>query len=48
MIQANVEDQEASMARFLVGLNRDIANVMILQRYIQFNDIVHMAIKLEQ
>jgi hypothetical protein len=36
MIRANVEeDQEATMARFLSGLNRDIANVIELQQYVE-------------
>ena len=30
MIKANVEDREATMARFLNGLNKDIANVVEL------------------
>ena len=34
MIRANVvEDQEATMTRFLSGLNREIANVVELQHY---------------
>uniref|UniRef100_A0A2N9IM79 RNA-directed DNA polymerase n=1 Tax=Fagus sylvatica TaxID=28930 RepID=A0A2N9IM79_FAGSY len=46
MIRANVEeDQEATMARFLSGLNRDIANVIELQHYVEIEDMVHMAIK---
>ena len=49
MIRANVEeDREATMARFLVGLNRDIANVVELQHYVELDDMVHMAIKVEQ
>ena len=41
-IQANVkEDREATMARFLNGLNWDIANVVELE------NTVHMAIKVE-
>ena len=48
MIRANVEeDREATMARFLNGLNRDIANVVELQHYMEFEDMVHMAIKVE-
>lgn len=39
------EDREATMARFLVGLNRDIANVVELQHYVELEDMVHMAIK---
>ncbi|RVW21501.1 Transposon Ty3-I Gag-Pol polyprotein [Vitis vinifera] len=46
MIWANVEeDREATMARFLNGLNRDIANVVELQHYVELEDMVHMAIK---
>jgi ACT domain-containing protein len=48
MIRANVEDdREATMARFLNGLNRDIANVVELQHYMELEDMVHMAIKVE-
>ncbi|KAL6327536.1 hypothetical protein AAG906_021627 [Vitis piasezkii] len=46
MIRANVEeDREATMARFLNGLNRDIANMVELQHYVELEDMVHMAIK---
>ncbi|XP_030963718.1 uncharacterized protein LOC115984862 [Quercus lobata] len=49
MIWANVkEDREATMARFLNGLNQDIANVVKLQHYMELEDIVHMAIKVER
>ena len=49
MIRANVEeDIEATMARFLNGLNQDIDNVVELQYYVEFEDMVHMAIKVEQ
>ena len=42
MILANVEeDREATMARFLNGLNHDIANIIELQHYVE------MAIKVE-
>ena len=48
MIWANVEeDREATMARFLNGLNWDIANVVELQHYVELDDMVHMAIKVE-
>jgi hypothetical protein len=44
MIWANVvEDREATMARFLNGLNRDITNVVDLQHYMELEDMVHMA-----
>uniref|UniRef100_A0A2N9FQI2 Reverse transcriptase domain-containing protein n=1 Tax=Fagus sylvatica TaxID=28930 RepID=A0A2N9FQI2_FAGSY len=46
MIRANVEeDREATMARFLSGLNRDIANVIELQHYVEIEDMVHMGMK---
>jgi hypothetical protein len=49
MIRANVEeDREATMARFLSGLNRDIANVVELQHYVEVEDMVHMAMKVER
>jgi hypothetical protein len=36
------------MARFLNGLNRDIANVVELQHYVDLEDMVHMATKVER
>ena len=49
MIRANVEeDREATVARFLNWLNRDIANVVELQHYVELEDMVHMAIKVER
>ncbi|XP_012439934.1 uncharacterized protein LOC105765404 [Gossypium raimondii] len=49
MIRADVvKDREATMARFLAGLNRDIANVVELQRYVEVVDMVHVAIKVEK
>ena len=48
MIRANVdEDREATMARFLLGLNWEIANLVELQHYMELEDMVHMAIKIE-
>ncbi|KAL7105889.1 hypothetical protein ACP275_07G074800 [Erythranthe tilingii] len=48
MIRVNIEeDREATMARFLAGLNREIANVVELQHYVEMEDMVHMAIKIE-
>ncbi|GKV07032.1 hypothetical protein SLEP1_g18843 [Rubroshorea leprosula] len=48
MVRANVEeDREATMARFLHGLNRDIANVVELQHYVALEDMVHTAMKVE-
>ena len=49
MIRANVEeDREATMARFLYGLNREIADVVEMQHYVELTDMVHQAIKVEQ
>ncbi|KAL4319465.1 hypothetical protein GQ457_18G010360 [Hibiscus cannabinus] len=49
MIRANIdEDREATMARFLAGLNPEIANTVELQHYIEIEDMVHMAIKVER
>ena len=49
MIRANVvEDAEATMARFLGGLNREIANVVELHHYVDLEDMLHMAIKVER
>ena len=43
MIRANVKkDKDTTMARFLNGLNQDIANVVELE------DMVHMTIKVER
>ena len=36
------------MARFLVRLNREIANLVELQHYVELEDMVHMAIKIEK
>ena len=49
MIRADIEeDREATMARFLAGLNRDITNIVELQHYVEVTDMVHMAIKVEK
>jgi hypothetical protein len=49
MIRANfVEDREATMTRFLNGLNRDIAIVVELQHYMELEDMIHMTTKVER
>lgn len=49
MIRANVERaREATMARFLNGLNRDIANVVEMQHYVELEDMLHVAMKVER
>jgi len=46
MIRANmIEDREATMARFLNRLNRDIANIVELQHCVELEDMIHMATK---
>ncbi|KAL4352421.1 hypothetical protein GQ457_06G015380 [Hibiscus cannabinus] len=48
MMRANIEeDHEATMARFLNGLNTGIANAVELQHYVELDDMVHMAVKIE-
>jgi hypothetical protein len=48
MIRANVnEDEEVTMSRFLNGLNRDISNVVELQSYVDLEELVHLANKVE-
>ena len=49
MIRANVEeDREVSIARFLNGLNHDIANIVELRHYVEMEDLMHMEIKVER
>ena len=42
------EDREATMTRFLNGLNKEISHVVEFQHYIELEDMVHMAIKVER
>ena len=49
MIGVDVEeDREATMACFLNGLNREIANVVKLQHYVEIEEMVQKAVKIEQ
>ena len=49
MIRANVEEErEATMARFLHELNQEIHNKVEMQHYVELEDMVHIAIKVEQ
>ena len=41
------EEREATMARFLGGLNHEIANQLELQQYVELEEMLHVAIKLE-
>ena len=49
MTRANVdEDPEATMARFLGGLRKEITDVVELQHYIDLDEMLHMAEKVER
>ena len=49
LIRANInEEREATMARFLHGLNSDIRDVVESQNYVKLEELVHQAIKVEQ
>ncbi|XP_016580394.1 uncharacterized protein LOC107878037 [Capsicum annuum] len=49
MIQANCnEDEEATMARFLNGLNGEISDVVELQQYVDLDKLVELAVKVEK
>ena len=41
------EDREATMARSLDGLNHEIANLVELQQYVDLEEMLHVAIKIE-
>ncbi|XP_060675255.1 uncharacterized protein LOC132804574 [Ziziphus jujuba] len=48
MMRLNLnEDREATMERFLGGLNREIANQLELQQYVELEEMLHVVIKLE-
>ncbi|XP_038978204.1 uncharacterized protein LOC120108619 [Phoenix dactylifera] len=49
MIKANIEeDREATMVRFIGGLNKEVANVVELQHYVEMEELLHKAIKIEK
>ncbi|KAJ4723252.1 Mutant gag-pol polyprotein [Melia azedarach] len=48
MIRANIEeDREATMATFISSLNKEIADVVDLQYYMEIEELLHKAIKVE-
>ena len=48
LIRAQIEEsQEATMARFLHGLNREIQDFVELHHYASLEDLIHQAIKVE-
>jgi hypothetical protein len=49
MIWVNVmKDIKATIVRFMNELNHDIENVVELQNYMELENIMHMAMKVEQ
>ena len=49
MTRADIdEDVEITMARFLAGLNKDISDQVDLYNYEDFEEMVHMAVKIEK
>ena len=49
LIRAQIEEsQEATMARFLHGLNREIQDIVELHHYASLEDLIHQAIKVKQ
>ncbi|RDX69781.1 hypothetical protein CR513_51060, partial [Mucuna pruriens] len=49
MTRANVkEDREVTMARFIGGLKKEITDVVKLQHYMEIEDLLHKAIKVER
>ena len=49
MIRANVEeDREATMARFIGGLKKEIVDVVELQHYVEMEDLLHKFIQVER
>ena len=48
VIRANIdEDNEATMAHFLSGLNPDIRDVVDLQEYVELEDFLHKVVQAE-
>jgi len=42
LVRANInEEWEATMARFLHGLSSDIRYVVVLQNYVELEELVH-------
>ena len=49
LVRANIEEEiEDTMARFLNGLNPDIRDVVELQKYVELDDLLHKAVRVEQ
>ncbi|CAL1394411.1 unnamed protein product [Linum trigynum] len=49
MMRADVrEDREATIARFLYGLNRELRQEVELRAFIELEEVVHLAVKVER
>ena len=49
MLRADIsEDREATMSRFMGGLNRDIQDRLEMQHYVELEELLHKAILVEQ
>lgn len=49
MIRFNIEkDPKATMTSFLGGFNKEIANSVELQNYLELEDMVHMTMKIKK
>ena len=41
------EDEDDTMARFLEGMNRELANQVDRQNYFDMKELLHLAVKIE-
>ena len=49
LVKANIEEETKDiMAHFLKGLNPDIRDVVELQEYVELDDLLHKAVRVEQ
>ena len=49
MLRCNlVEDEEPAMSRFLVGLNREIQDILAYKEYTNITRLFHLACKAER
>ena len=49
LVRANIEEEtEDTMAHFLSGLKSDIRDVVELQKYVELDDFLHNAVRVEQ
>jgi len=49
LVRANIEEEtKDKMARFLSGLNHDIRDVVELWEYMELDDLLHKAVRVEQ